>query len=77
MYKILFYGINHPAPIFRDASLEDSKMRKGLILAVLAVFVFAPTIASAQGGRKSTSGYCKSGIQVGNVKNCKENGGTK
>ena len=44
---------------------------------IAAAFVAAPLAASARTKDKPNSGYCKSGKQAADTKNCKENGGTR
>jgi len=50
-----------------------------LLLAGFAALalVVVPTVVSARPWDKPNYGFCKSGKRVGNIKNCKENGGTK
>jgi len=52
------------------------KLKLLALIAAIAM-VAVPTASFARGGMRSSSGYCKSGVHVGNVKNCKENGGKK
>ena len=46
-------------------------------LLTLSVGTVAASSAFARAKDKPNSGICKSGKQVGDTKNCKENGGTK
>jgi hypothetical protein len=51
---------------------EGNIMRQLMLLAAaLGAFLVAPVLTA------STAGYCKSGARTGDMKDCKENGGTK
>jgi hypothetical protein len=49
----------------------------GALLALLVAPVLSATRADARTKDKPNMGYCKSGAKVGDMKNCKENGGKK
>lgn len=56
------------------------KTRNAIVLLVAIAFASAPIFisnANARAKDKPNFGYCKSGAKVGNIKNCKENGGKK
>ena len=44
---------------------------------IAVMFVIAPLAASARMKDNPNSGFCKSGKHVPDMKNCKENGGTR
>jgi hypothetical protein len=48
-----------------------------LICLIAVMFVAAPLAASARDRDKPNTGFCKSGAKVADMKDCKENGGTK
>ena len=55
-----------------------TKLANILLACLIAVtFVAAPMAASARMKDKPGFGFCKSGAKVTDIKNCKENGGTK
>ena len=44
---------------------------------IAVMFIVAPTVVSARVFDKPKFGYCLSGNKLGDIKHCKENGGTK
>jgi len=44
---------------------------------IAVIFIAAPLAASARPKDNPNYGFCKSGKQVNNIKDCKENGDTK
>jgi hypothetical protein len=55
-----------------------TKLANMFMACLIAVaFVGAPLAAFARDKDRPNSGFCKSGFQTSDIKNCKENGGTK